>query len=116
MSSVSIDVKPFRINTRNGLTCASLIELKVKGRECVVLKDESEDGAYVPLRECLKDVLLSVNPNGDKIVAFKDCDSNWYEISTTKHNQIKIDEVHGSVPNCSPLEIPYLILIEEAVA
>lgn len=116
MSSVSMDVQPFRITTQNGLTSASIVELTVKGRQCVVLKDESDDGLYVPLNECLYDVLSNVNPNGDKVVAFKDVDTQWYEISLIKGNLVKTEKVHGAVPNCSAMEIPYLILIEEAVA
>lgn len=116
MSSVSMDVKPFRITTQTGLTSASIAEFTVKGRQCVVLKDESENGLYVPLSECLFEVITAVNPNGDKVVAFKDVDTHWYEISLTKGNLVKTEKVHGAVPNCSAMEIPYLILIQEAVA
>ncbi|QFT13360.1 hypothetical protein [Vibrio sp. THAF190c] len=118
MSSVSVEAKDLRIKTSKGLTCASYITLVVKGRDCVVLIDESENGPYVAIRDCLDDVAAWFHLNDSKIMAFKDTDKQWNEvvIAGAGKGNIKTHLVHGAVPNCSAIEIPYLILIEEVVA
>lgn len=112
MSSVSVEVKPFRFSVCDGITNASMIEVVAKGRECMVFIDESEDGHYVQLRDCLKEVCKHVDPTGTKVLAYKDADKQWYEIIRDGRG-VRSKRVSKAGPNCSGLEIPYFILIEE---
>lgn len=112
MSSVSVEVKPFRISVCNGITSASVIEVSVKGRDCMVFVDESEDGHYIRLRDCLNELCEHVDPLKSKVLAFKDIDKQWYEIVHDVRG-VRYKRVSKAGPNCSGLEIPYFILIEE---